>query len=1244
MHRLSIILAAGLLFSFCKKSGSDNGSGTGSGSGGSTPYQTSAQIGAAGGTISDPNGNWTLTIPAGALMQAKTITVTTNAKATGSVPDEFTNTSPTLSFEPHGLTFLSDATLKVKYAQGDMSEGGIEEKMQKQYYINDDSKVTAMTSTVNTATNEITAQIPHFSFSASLTSSIKKVNNGTTTRPSSVRRVANRLIAYFNSLGSDAARNAEFQANSALLNAFIQKLVQILGSDILTAAFPNADFNNNGIPNSSDPLIVVGGASVTLTSSGSLFVSTNAGAIGSTQFIWRSSASGTYAIRLNGTNCTDGTLVQGGAVTLNVDNTVSGINASALLAGDNEYRICVTVGATTTFLIVVIARDEVYPVSSASPAGGTYTTAQNVSMSCLDTGDADCAQIAYTTNGTDPTFDAAGNVTNGTLVTGMWSSPGSGTTTLKVRSRDEAGNVGATVSYTFIADLPPTYSVTPISGSAIPYLTEIEIVFSKTVTGASTAANYALSGAGIGSAIVTKAVNTTGNTYRIYFSGTISTGNVSITLNNITDASAQVPAANVITYTGVEGNPPLTTADHNGGAFTSSQVVNLSCSDADSGCQKIVYTTNGTVPTFTPVNGTVIMGNSAGPIVINAGETRLRYAAMDNAGNVEPFKEKIFQISTSGFTFVASGFGLARGVGLAPATYVNISYPLYVNAIFRDPVNGRMYLSAYEGMYISTDGGATWIRRNPGGSVAEAVPVYGVYARGDMVYVATFGKGLAVSRDGGATFTTTYSAGTYLKAVYVVDNVVYVGRSNYMSGSGGISTSLDGGVNFDYKNEYQGIGYGDVNDIQVVGSKIYLATNGGLTISTDGGANYTNYDYFSGIGLGSGTYYATAIVGSDIYVATSGGVSISTNGGVSYVTRTTANGLGSNTVTGIYVSGGIIYAANYGLSISTDGGTSFSTKTAAHGLGNTNVRSVFAHGGSLYAGTGAGFSISTNGGSSFSNITPNSHWGTGVVYGIHVSGTNVYASLQDGGLMVSTNLGNTFSVRTTAQGLGANYVSKTFSAGGYVYAAGAVGLGVSNDSGATFTNKTTANGLGSNGTYSAMSNGSTVYVGTFGGLSVSTDNGTSFANRTTANGLGHNMVNSVYVVGSTVYAGTGNYGTSGGVSISTDSGASFSNKTTSNGLGHNHVFSVFASGSNVYAATEGGLAISTDGGGTFTNKTTSNGLPGNIIYGVSVYGGTIFACTNVGLGISTDGGASFVTKGVAHGLATSMTTQVAYVP
>jgi hypothetical protein len=153
-------------------------------------------------------------------------------------------------------------------------------------------------------------------------------------------------------------------------------------------------------------------------------------------------------------------------------------------------------------------------------------------------------------------------------------------------------------------------------------------------------------------------------------------------------------------------------------------------------------------------------------------------------------------------------------------------------------------------------------------------------------------------------------------------------------------------------------------------------------------------------------------------------------------------------------------------------------------------------------------------------------------------------------------------------------------------------LSISTNSGNSFITKTTADGLLSNNVIGVYAIGSTVYAATQGsGLSISLDSGNSFTiNKTTANGLGSDGLFRVYADGLTVYAAT-----QGGLSISFDGGAT----SFSNNLFGINVFGVYAIGSTVYAATVLGLSISDNGGNTFTNKTAANsGLGNNFMLGV----------------------------------------------
>ena len=227
--------------------------------------------------------------------------------------------------------------------------------------------------------------------------------------------------------------------------------------------------------------------------------------------------------------------------------------------------------------------------------------------------------------------------------------------------------------------------------------------------------------------------------------------------------------------------------------------------------------------------------------------------------------------------------------------------------------------------------------------------------------------------------------------------------------------------------------------LNIAGMTEYISLPHSLNSFKEIGSNYVNDVHVVGTG-------ATA----QVFAATSQGLSISNDGGATFTTKTTANGLGSNTVYDVYVVGTgataqVFAATEGGLSISNDGGATFTTKTTANGLGHNWVHDVYV--------VGSG------------------------------SSAQVFAATWAGGLSISAG-----------------------------------GLSISNDGGASFTTKSTANGLGDNWVYGVyvVGSGATaqVFAGTYGGLSISNDGGATFTTKTTANGLGSNTVYDVHVVGS----------------------------------------------------------------------------------------------------------------------------------
>lgn len=104
---------------------------------------------------------------------------------------------------------------------------------------------------------------------------------------------------------------------------------------------------------------------------------------------------------------------------------------------------------TSTYTIT----DAVAPVVSFdSPAAGTYPTGQTFAMSCSDVGTG-CRTLAYTTDGSDPTFGGGGSITNGFAYSAPVAIP-PGSTQVKIRAEDFEDNVSAVVSRSFFIGPP----------------------------------------------------------------------------------------------------------------------------------------------------------------------------------------------------------------------------------------------------------------------------------------------------------------------------------------------------------------------------------------------------------------------------------------------------------------------------------------------------------------------------------------------------------------------------------------------------------------------------------------------------------------------------------------------------------------------------------------------------------------------------------------------------------------------
>src|SRR6185436_16641681 len=106
-------------------------------------------------------------------------------------------------------------------------------------------------------------------------------------------------------------------------------------------------------------------------------VSANPAALGfgdtSTDITWHADENGPHSVRLGGTDCTDGTELEGGTYSTSPNNLVTNVLASALSEGNNTIRVCVTDAAQTGSDSVVVPKSSTPPTNGLSFNGsGDY--------------------------------------------------------------------------------------------------------------------------------------------------------------------------------------------------------------------------------------------------------------------------------------------------------------------------------------------------------------------------------------------------------------------------------------------------------------------------------------------------------------------------------------------------------------------------------------------------------------------------------------------------------------------------------------------------------------------------------------------------------------------------------------------------------------------------------------------------------------------------------------------------------
>ncbi|TGL51555.1 chitobiase [Leptospira kemamanensis] len=385
-------------------------------------------------------------------------------------------------------------------------------------------------------------------------------------------------------------------------------------------------------------------------------VSANGGAINSSTTIWKSDRSGSFVVR-EGSSCESGVTISNGNVTANQDQSLLLNHTHFTGEGNQSFRICVTgTNGLTGFVSLALRRDDTAPVVSASPGGGSYSTSTSVSLSCTDTGGSGCDQIAYAVQvGSAPTNPSlqgtTGVVTSGVLYASAISMSDASVTYTKFVARDKAGNVSAVSSQNYTVDTQVATITVNSHTAAINGTSNISINWQSNQSGA-----YQIRVGGSNCSNGTALIQT-GNNANVIGNVTASSATTSTIANShLTEGSntIRICVANLVGNFGSNSiatrkdtsAPVIAMASPTGtGPFASGVQLELSCSDAGgSGCDKIIYTTNGSEPSF-DANGVVTNGIVySSPVALANGSNQIKYLARDLAGNLSNTGNQSFQV------------------------------------------------------------------------------------------------------------------------------------------------------------------------------------------------------------------------------------------------------------------------------------------------------------------------------------------------------------------------------------------------------------------------------------------------------------------------------------------------------------------------------------------------------------------------------------------------------------------------
>jgi Bacterial Ig-like domain (group 3)/Chitobiase/beta-hexosaminidase C-terminal domain len=434
----------------------------------------------------------------------------------------------------------------------------------------------------------------------------------------------NAVVGFSNGVGENPTTNLLIKSWSYTVNT-------PTGTPTYTAWNANSTYNTGSGSASSSASPVYSVAPGTYSSAQSVSMTTSTSPNNYICYVLSSTVPTYYPQPDNNGGCNKGTLYTG-AVTISSTATLyamAGNNNSAFALGSINAT---GIGPPSTLVAgtYTITGGGAASTPTFSPAAGSYTTAQSVTISDATSG----ATIYYTANGTTPT-------TSSTQYTGPITVSSTETLQAIAVATGDTNSAVASAAYT----MTPTVATPTFSPAAGSYTTAQSVTISGITSGATI--YYTTNG-------TMPTTSSTPYTGPITVSSTETLQAIAVATGDTNSAVASA----TYTITPTVSTPVFSPA---AGSYTSAQSVSIS--DATSGAT-IYYTTNGATPTTSSTRYT-------GPLTVSSTETleAIAVATGDTNSAVASATYAITPtVSTPAFSLAAGTYNSAQSVSISDAT------------------------------------------------------------------------------------------------------------------------------------------------------------------------------------------------------------------------------------------------------------------------------------------------------------------------------------------------------------------------------------------------------------------------------------------------------------------------------------------------------------------------------------------------------------------------------------------------